>query len=80
MLDQTLDDKVVELRRMAAEYFQKAAWYQILSLDNYRERNFEAAESFAQLSFEHQQQANDYADLADAESDFLLEQELEEDF
>ena len=42
MLDQTVDDKVVELRRMAAEYFQKAAWYQILSLDNYRERNFEA--------------------------------------
>jgi hypothetical protein len=67
MLDQNFDDKIVNFRRMSAEYYQKAAWNQLLSLDNYREKNFDAAERFAQLSFEDQMTAMDYAELADAE-------------
>lgn len=78
MLDQDLSDKVISLRRMSAEYFQKAAWNQLLALDNYREKNFEAAERFAQLSFEDQMAAMEYAELADAESSLNLELELEE--
>ena len=50
MQEQNTNDKVIDLRRMAAEYYQKAAWNQLLALDNYRERNFQAAERFAQLS------------------------------
>ena len=49
MLEQHLNDKVINLRRMSAEYYQKAAWNQLLALDNYREKNFDAAERFAQL-------------------------------
>jgi hypothetical protein len=49
----------------------------LLALDNYRERNFQAAERFAQLSFDDQMHANEYAELADAESSLLLEVELE---
>ena len=41
MLDQNFDDKIINLRRMSAEYYQKAAWNQLLSLDNYREKNFD---------------------------------------
>jgi len=75
MLDQHLNDKVINLRRMAAEYFQKAAWNQLLALDNYRENNFEVAERFAQLSFDDQMNAVEYAELADAESELLLDLE-----
>jgi len=76
MSDQHLNDKVINFRRMAAEYFQKAAWNQLLALDNYRENNFEVAERFAQLSFEDQMNAVEYAELADAESELLLDLEL----
>ena len=79
MLDQHLNDKVINLRRMAAEYFQKAAWNQLLALDNYRENNFEVAERFAQLSFDDQMNAVEYAELADAESGLLLDLELLEE-
>jgi hypothetical protein len=78
MLDQNLSDKIIDLRRMAAEYYQKAAWNQLLALDNYREKNFEVAERFAQLSFEDQMNAMEYAELADAESSLHLELEVEE--
>ena len=78
MLDQNQSDKVIDLRRMSAEYYQKAAWNQLLALDNYREKNFEVAEHFAQLSFEDQMVAMEYAELADAESSLYLELELEE--
>lgn len=78
MLDQNLSDKIIDLRRMAAEYYQKAAWNQLLALDNYREKNFEVAERFAQLSFEDQMNAMEYAELADAESSLHLELEIEE--
>ena len=78
MLDQNFDDKIINLRRMSAEYYQKAAWNQLLSLDNYRENNFDAAERFAQLSFEDQMTAMDYAELADAEYSLHLELELED--
>ena len=44
-------DQVIDLRRKSAEYYQKAAWNQLLALDNYRENNLVAAERFAQLSF-----------------------------
>jgi len=75
MTDQHLNDKVINFRRMAAEYFQKAAWNQLLALDNYRENNFEVAERFAQLSFDDQMNAVEYAELADAESELLLDLE-----
>jgi hypothetical protein len=78
MLDQSLSDKIINLRRMSAEYYQKAAWNQLLALDNYREKNFEVAERFAQLSFEDQMVAMEYAELADAESSLHLDLELEE--
>ncbi|WP_353201644.1 hypothetical protein [Polynucleobacter sp.] len=78
MLEQNTNDKVIDFRRMAAEYYQKAAWNQLLALDNYRERNFQVAERFAQLSFDDQMHANEYAELADAESSLMLEVELEE--
>jgi len=78
MLDQNFDDKIINLRRMSAEYYQKAAWNQLLSLDNYREKNFDAAERFAQLSFEDQMTAMDYAELADAEYSLHLALELED--
>jgi ABC-type uncharacterized transport system auxiliary subunit len=78
MLYQNFDDKIINLRRMSAEYYQKAAWNQLLSLDNYREKNFDAAERFAQLSFEDQMTAMDYAELADAEYSLHLELELED--
>ena len=78
MLDQNLSDKIINLRRMSAEYYQKAAWNQLLALDNYREQNFEASERFAQLSFEDQMTAMECAELADAESSLHLELELEE--
>jgi ABC-type uncharacterized transport system auxiliary subunit len=78
MLDQNLSDKIIDLRRMSAEYYQKAAWNQLLALDNYRNENFEAAERFAQLSFDDQMLATEYAELADAESFMRLEFELEE--
>ena len=77
MHNQNLSDKIIDLRRMSAEYYQKAAWNQLLALDNYREKNFEAAERFAQLSFEDQMTAMEYAELADAESALILELELE---
>lgn len=63
---------------MSAEYYQKAVWNQLLALNNYREKNFEVAERFAQLSFEDQMAANEFAELADAESSIHLELELEE--
>jgi hypothetical protein len=78
MLDQSLSDKIIDLRRLSAEYYQKAAWNQLLALDNYREKNFEASETFAQLSFEDQMAAMEYAELADAESFLNRDLELEE--
>ena len=78
MLDQNFVDKIINFRRMSAEYYQKAAWNQLLSLDNYRENNFDAAERFAQLSFEDQMTAMNYAELADAEYSLHLELELED--
>ncbi len=78
MLDQNFVDKIINFRRMSAEYYQKAAWNQLLSLDNYRENNFDAAERFAQLSFEDQMTAMDYAELADAEYSLHLELGLED--
>lgn len=78
MLEQNFVDKIINFRRMSAEYYQKAAWNQLLSLDNYRENNFDAAERFAQLSFEDQMTAMDYAELADAEYSLHLELELED--
>jgi len=80
MLEQHLNDKVINLRRMSAEYYQKAAWNQLLALDNYREKNFDAAERFAQLSFEDQMAAMEYADLADAESLIYLDLNIEEEY
>jgi ABC-type uncharacterized transport system auxiliary subunit len=78
MLEQNFVDKIINFRRMSAEYYQKAAWNQLLSLDNYIEKNFDAAERFAQLSFEDQMTAMDYAELADAEYSLHLELELED--
>jgi hypothetical protein len=80
MLDQNLNDKVISLRRMSAEYYQKAAWNQLLALDNYREKNFEAAERFAQLSFEDQMNAVEFAELADAETLIILDLNTEEEY
>jgi hypothetical protein len=77
MLNQNLSDKIINLRRMSAEYYQKAAWNQLLALDNYRENNFIAAERFAQLSFEDQMNAMECAELADAELCLHLELEFE---
>ena len=67
MVNQNLSDKIINLRRMSAEYYQKAAWNQLLALDNYRENNFVAAERFSQLSFEDQMNAMECAELADEE-------------
>ena len=78
MFDQNLSDRVIDLRRMSAEFYQKAAWNQLLALDNYREKNFAVADRFAQLSFEDQIVAVEYAELADAESALILELELDE--
>jgi hypothetical protein len=80
MLDQNLNDKVISLRRMSAEYYQKAAWNQLLALDNYREKNFEAAERFAQLSFEEQMNGVECAELADAELLIFLDLHIEEEY
>ena len=80
MLAQNPDDKIIELRRMSAEYYQKASWNQLLALDNYREKNFAAAERFAQLSFEDQMNATEYAELADAESLIFLDLNIEEEY
>ena len=76
--NQNLSETVIDLRRRSAEYYQKAAWTQLLALDNYRENNFVAAERFAQLSFEDQMNAMEYAELADAEVSLHLDLELEE--
>jgi len=78
MPNQNLSDKIINLRRMSAEYYQKAAWNQLLALDNYRENNFIAAERFAQLSFEDQMNAMECAELADAEFCLHLELEFEQ--
>jgi hypothetical protein len=80
MLDQNLSDKVISLRRMSAEYYQKAAWNQLLALDNYREKNFEAAERFALLSFEDQMNGVECAELADAESLIFLDLNVKEEY
>lgn len=79
MLDHIPNDKIIDLRRKSAEYFQKAAWNQLLALDNYRENNLVAAERFAQLSFEDQMNAVECAELADAEAELLHEMEMAED-
>ena len=73
MLDQDTNEKIISLRRTAAEYFQKAAWNQLLALDNYRENNYVAADRFAQLSFDDQMNAVEFAELADAESELLID-------
>jgi hypothetical protein len=79
MLNQNLSDKIIDLRRKSAEYYQKAAWNQLLALENYRENHFIAAERFAQLSFDDQMNAMEYAELADAECSLHLELNLEEE-
>ncbi len=79
MLDQNPQEKIIELRRRAAEFYQKAAWNQLMSLDNYREKNLEAAERFAQLSFVDQMSGLECAELADAESSLFLELDHEEE-
>ena len=78
MLEQNANDKIITLRRMSAEYFQKAAWNQLLALDNYRENNYVAADRFAQLSFDDQMNAVECAELADAESELLMEMKMVE--
>ena len=78
MLEQNANDKIITLRRMSAEYFQKAAWNQLLALDNYRENNYVAADRFAQLSFDDQMNAVECAELADAESELLMEMKMAE--
>lgn len=80
MLDQNLNDQVINLRRMAAEYFQKAAWNQLLALENYQKNNFLDAERFAQLSFDDQMNGVECAELADAESLQLLDLSIEEEY
>jgi len=80
MPDHSPNERIINLRRMAAEYFQKAAWNQLLALDNYRENNLIAAERFAQLSFNDHMNAVECAELADAESDTLLELEIFEEY
>ena len=79
MEEQITNQKIIELRRKAAEFFQRAAWNQLLSLDNYRANNLEAAERFAKLSYEDQMNGVEFAELADAESsvDEMLEFEDE---
>jgi hypothetical protein len=68
-----INEQIIRYRRLAIEYFQKAAWNQMLALENYRENNFLAAERFAQLSFEDQMHATEYAELADAEAELYSE-------
>jgi len=80
MQDENLSDKVIHLRRMAAEHFQKAAWNQLLALDNYQKNNFLAAERFAQLSFDDQMNGVECAELADAESLLLLDLNIEGEY
>jgi len=80
MQDKNPNDNVINLRRMAAEYFQKAAWNQLLALDNYQNNNFLAAERFAQLSFDDQMNGVECAELADAESLQLLDLNIEEEY
>jgi ABC-type transport system involved in Fe-S cluster assembly fused permease/ATPase subunit len=79
MLDKNPGDSVINLRRMAAEYFQKAAWNQLLALENYQKNNFLAAERFAQLSFDDQMNGVEYAELADAESLQFLDLNIEDE-
>jgi len=79
MPNQNLSETIIDLRRKSAEYYQKAAWNQLLALDNYREGNFVAAERFAQLSFEDQMNAMEFAELADAESLLFLDLNIEEE-
>jgi len=79
MLDQNLNEQIINLRRMAVDYFQKAAWNQLLALDNYQKNNFLAAERFAQLSFDDQMNGVECAELADAESLQLLDLNIEEE-
>ncbi|WP_162785492.1 hypothetical protein [Polynucleobacter necessarius] len=78
MLDHNPSNKIIEWRRMSAKYYQKAAWNQLLAVDNYREKTLQQADRFAQLSFEDQMAAMEYAELADAESALILELELED--
>ena len=73
MLNQDMNEKIIDLRRRAAECYQKAAWNQLLALDNFRESNLEAAERFAQLSFVDQMDATEFAELADAEMSLSLD-------
>jgi hypothetical protein len=80
LLDKNQNDNVINLRRMAAEYFQKAAWNQLLALDNYQKNNFLAAERFAQLSFDDQMNGVECAELADAESLIFLDLNIEEEY
>ena len=68
-----INEQIIRYRRLAIEYFQKAAWNQMLALENYRENNRLAAERFAQLSFEDQMHATEYAELADAEAELYSE-------
>jgi hypothetical protein len=77
--EKNINESVIDLRRKAAEYFQKAAWNQLLALDHYREGHIEAAERFAQLSFEDQMYATEYAELADAELSLVQDGELEKE-
>ena len=79
MVEQNLSEKIINLRRKAAEYYQKAAWNQLLALDSYRDQKLESAERYAQLSFDDQMNAMEFAELADAEFESLLEISFEEE-
>ena len=68
-----INEQIIQYRRLAVEHFQKAAWNQMLALENFRENNLLAAERFAQLSFEDQMLATEYAELADAEAELYSE-------
>ena len=78
MINLNMNDRIIELRRLAAEYYQRAAWNQLLSLDNSQKSNYEIAEKFAQLSFQDRLQATEYSNLADEKLKIIAQLEQEE--
>ncbi|OYW78448.1 MAG: hypothetical protein B7Z19_07175 [Polynucleobacter sp. 32-46-5] len=73
MINLNMNDRIIELRRLAAEYYQRAAWK-----DNSQKNNYEIAEKFAQLSFQDRLQATEYANLADEKLKIIAQLEQEE--
>lgn len=78
MINLNMNDRIIELRRLAAEYYQRAAWNQLLSLDNSQKNNFEMAEKFAQLSLQDHLRGTEYANLADENLRIMTQLEQEE--